>query len=688
MSGGTGRAGLTIVGQVVGSYFGPIGSMVGGMIGSAIGSALWPEQIEGPKLPEFQAMTSTYGASIPLIWGGWRVGGNVFWCSPIREIEVVEEQGKGGGAELRYKKRLADIAIGLCLGEIVGIRKIWINQKLEYDLGDAADIGTILASFSQGGENMRFYPGSATQLPDPTIEAVKGVGQTPAYRGLAYIVMTDVELGSSFPNITAEVIRGGNVLGTRRLFGRSWDLEMTGLRPRILTVGAEILVHGETSANPAVITAAAHSEPDGDNPQVAAISLVPPFPPNEPANPPGPPVFIGHESLLLAPSGGAAVYVLEMPPSNTSGGRAQTSISQGVDTDSPVDLSGAFMDGGNYIYGLLPCADGEHILALMTEADAGPDPTYWILWRFAEGGITEVRRGTTSGPNNAYRAAGAMSSRNGGAQIHYAGMLESDLFHAWTCHSNAVTLLSIDPSTMVMTAQQFTPMVPEAGSFLSVNIYADKACCWMTTGGYLYGFTRAPALTIDMTLAELQRQLCVMGDLEESQIDVTDLEDIDVKGYAFAQVGGTVRAATEPLMTFYGYDAVESDGKVKFVRRHAVPALTIDQDDLGAGERSASESLVQTTRTSEPELPMLVEGSYTAPHADYQIGTQRVTRGTTESRVKVRLNFPIAASDQEAIEALYRIMYEGWTARYQREFATTVKFAKYEPTDVVDLEVA
>lgn len=41
MSGGTGRAGLTIVGQGVGYYFGgPLGSFVGPAIGSSVGAAL------------------------------------------------------------------------------------------------------------------------------------------------------------------------------------------------------------------------------------------------------------------------------------------------------------------------------------------------------------------------------------------------------------------------------------------------------------------------------------------------------------------------------------------------------------------------------------------------------------------------------------------------------------------------
>lgn len=670
MSGGTGRAGLTVVGQVVGSYFGPIGSMVGGMIGSAIGSALWPEQIEGPKLPEFQAMTSTYGAAIPLIWGGMRVGGNVFWCSPIREVEVVEEQGKGGGAELRYKKRLADIAIGLCLGEIVGIRKIWMNQKLVYDLGDAADIGTIFASFSQGGEGMRFYPGSATQMPDPTIEAVKGVGATPAYRGLAYIVMTDVELGGSFPNITAEVIRGGAQLGARQLIGMDWNLpysgDSLGDAIRIQSVAGELIARAEDGRGFV-------SEPDGSNPIVAATSsILAPWPPRAAEG------DANGSTLLLWPAedSGTSIYVHRMSddPLITSG--------TGGDT---IHYEDQLNDGGEYIFALVPGVDREHVLSILGEST----PTHWVLYRFTAGEFVEVRRGTIDYSVVILRSAGAMKTAASQEAVWYAGMMESDLLHVWQAGSSGevgVHLWEISEDDWVMRNIPTLDVTPPPALNGTVNIFADKACCWAEISGNLYAFTRAPALTISQTLAELVEQICLMADLESSQIDVTDLEGVDVRGYMQPQMG-TARAAIEPLMTNYGFDAVESDGKIKFVLRNATPVVEIAGDDLGAGDGSASESLVQTIRTSEPELPMLVEVSYMAPHADYQVGTQRVTRGTTESKVKMQVNLPLALADQEAVEIAYRIAYEGWTARYQREFSTTVKFAKYEPTDVVDLAV-
>lgn len=53
-----------------------------------------------------------------------------------------------------------------------------------------------------------FYYGSATQDPDPLITAAKGAGNAPAYRGLAYVVISDLELsnyGNRIPNFSAEI---------------------------------------------------------------------------------------------------------------------------------------------------------------------------------------------------------------------------------------------------------------------------------------------------------------------------------------------------------------------------------------------------------------------------------------------------------------------------------------------------
>ena len=52
---------------------------------------------------------------------------------------------------------------------------------------------------------------TSTQDPDPTIEAAKGAGNTPAYRGICYLVIQGLELadfGNQLPNMEFEVVSG------------------------------------------------------------------------------------------------------------------------------------------------------------------------------------------------------------------------------------------------------------------------------------------------------------------------------------------------------------------------------------------------------------------------------------------------------------------------------------------------
>ena len=58
--------------------------------------------------------------------------------------------------------------------------------------------------------NLRIYKGGTDQLPDPKIEAVEGAGHAPAYRGVAYCVIEDLDLslfGNRVPQFSFEVIR-------------------------------------------------------------------------------------------------------------------------------------------------------------------------------------------------------------------------------------------------------------------------------------------------------------------------------------------------------------------------------------------------------------------------------------------------------------------------------------------------
>jgi hypothetical protein len=186
---------------------------------SAVTAALTPDppdiNLQGPRLGDLKVQSSTYGNAIPIVYGSMRLAGNMIWSTPIIETAHVTSQesgGKGfGGSQTVNNTNYTysqSFAIALCEGEIIGVRKIWANGEIIYNVAEDADIHTLAAS-NANVPGIRFYKGSETQFPDALIQADVGVDNCPAYRGLAYVVFEDLQLadyGNRTPNLEFEVV--------------------------------------------------------------------------------------------------------------------------------------------------------------------------------------------------------------------------------------------------------------------------------------------------------------------------------------------------------------------------------------------------------------------------------------------------------------------------------------------------
>lgn len=203
---------LQTVGSVVGGMVaGPLGAMaghaLGGLAGAAIDNALFggsdTKYVEGPRLKEIDGLTSTEGAAIPRVYGRARIGGQLIWATRLEEVvnTKTERSGTQGGKGMGGPKTVtttysyfANLAVGLCEGQIAFIRRVWAD-------GREIDLSTI---------TMRVHRGSETQSADPLIVAKEGESYAPAYRGLAYVVFERLPLadfGNRVPQFSFEVIR-------------------------------------------------------------------------------------------------------------------------------------------------------------------------------------------------------------------------------------------------------------------------------------------------------------------------------------------------------------------------------------------------------------------------------------------------------------------------------------------------
>lgn len=216
------REGLGIVGAVVGSYFGPIGTQIGYAIGSAVGGYIDPIKIPGPSLGEAPIQTSRDGVPIPIAWGICHVHGNVIIKNPEYQVTTWKRQGKGGSTKVSETRRYRTFGVGVCtssIGSVAAILRIWENDRLVYDVRSSPSIPA--AETTKYAEGIRIYTGEESQLPDPDLEAHWGVGDTPAFRGLAYVVWVGKDLtdfGGAIPQFRFEVNTHPEMVGTSHVY--------------------------------------------------------------------------------------------------------------------------------------------------------------------------------------------------------------------------------------------------------------------------------------------------------------------------------------------------------------------------------------------------------------------------------------------------------------------------------------
>lgn len=199
---------LGTVGRAVGTAVGgPVGGFIGSTIGTGIGGAIdagrgSKRHYEGAQLETLAVQSSSYGRAIPMLFGTMRLAGNVIWARPLKELQTTTTTSQGGKGGSRAKASSSStsysyystLAIAICEGEISRISRVWADAKL--------------LDLSQG--TYRIHRGTEDQLPDALIESFEGVGSTPAYRGLAYVVIEDFpigDFGNRIPNFTFEVVR-------------------------------------------------------------------------------------------------------------------------------------------------------------------------------------------------------------------------------------------------------------------------------------------------------------------------------------------------------------------------------------------------------------------------------------------------------------------------------------------------
>ena len=196
-------AGAAIGGLSSGTVLGLTGAVIGRAVGATLGRVIdqrllgqGSEVIEQGRMDRLRLNGTAEGAPVARLFGQMRLGGQVIWATQFREEVTVTGGGKGAPPQPRtasYSYSVS-LAVALCEGEIARVGRVW---------ADGAEI-------AQTEITMRVYRGTDDQMPDPKMEAVEGAGLVPAYRGIAYVVIEDLDLtpyGNRVPQLSFEVIR-------------------------------------------------------------------------------------------------------------------------------------------------------------------------------------------------------------------------------------------------------------------------------------------------------------------------------------------------------------------------------------------------------------------------------------------------------------------------------------------------
>ena len=695
---------------LAGAALAPAGyAAIGWTAGTILGQLLFSEKQqsinEGPRLADLRVQASSYGVGIPIVAGTVKLAGNLLWTSGIREsvTETTEEVGKGGGAEVtnRTYSYFASFQIGLCKGPITGVRRIWAEGELIYD-ANANNVDQIAAAGALGGQ-ITVYPGDEAQNADPTMEAWLGAGNVPAHRGLAYIVFADYDVTrwGRIPNLELEIVASGTTAvpiavdsppSTQTAFSGNQGYHEGGL-----VYLAKCTAGGVPATKVELYTV---------TPSGALLS------------------YTVQENNVFSHSG-SGTYV---PPSNIRGlfvpaGQSGSwwrwmRLQGSTEIVSDLTIPGSTLLAGNTIHGVYRIGD----VVLLSGAYGTQRYLNFYRWNDAQQlpQITPFRTHLVAcaTANEATRVSLAVDGQSFYVNRQFAGTsqrgvdqydLDGNLVDSWDWDSvtsnaaNQAGFVVIDGLAFVSASSGSNGILARlqpGGAYIAVNtshavntgvLSGTNGFTLPIPGGIAWGWDTGSALLTPSitpgtaTLGPLVEDLCELAGLAAGEVDRTALTDT-VRGYVVGRPM-TARAAIEPLAKAFAFDAVESDQKLKFVKRGGASAVTVPADDLGAAEPGAEPGpLVAVSRLDETEAPREVRVGYWNADGAYRQGSEAARRLVVRSVEQLFEDLPLVLSPDEAARIANRLLYTAHLERMPLTWATGAEYDRYEPTDVVTLQ--
>jgi|GEM_PF-6683992 len=770
-----------VIGAVVTFYtWDPEYVYYGWTIGAALGSAIEEAskgtlKIEGPKASDLTVQVATYGGMVPIHFGTVGVTGTVI------DLDVITAHSdknyvKAQKAYVTTYTYTTTVAIMLGEGVCLGVRKIWLDGKLWYSSASDTNAETIVASsqnvtpsLSGGGAvswfltgftfqkkntttsfvtippKFTFYPGTETQLPDPTLEAIHGVGNVPAYRGVAYVVISnnaEILNGNRLRQLKFELVYSGSMAivhrnwakGPASRVGTYVDCGVQSFLPN----GSDEIILMKQTANYAVTGLASFYEVWSITP--TAQTLISKFALPDMAHPyratPGSSDEFGH----LRPWVSNPAYVFQgvyrwIYPDGTF-----VSFYTGVDfcAFNPVNVLAFSKHGDNllllgahaatsttFVLVKLFKMDGSLVASRDFTADLGSSESIkavvlvascaWVISTDIAAGTNILRKcslldlstiATITYIANDLIPGGVGECYwylfSGFAQLCLAGdefYIRNPIGNAPYGHFilkvDSSGVITIDGSDGMVLATPIDGGIGPDVSAVQVDLYgsafgynpSSRVATFMANENLSPGFFIWP---YSVALGALASGTTTAGEIISTIAqragytpDQLDVSQIPdaVLGYSIASIA-PARSAIEPVAKYAYSDPVDSDGKTKWVKRGGPPLFTVYFDDLCAHEIGAQmPEPFSFSRTQEVDLPSKVIVNFKNPLADYEPGSEQSPQRSTTSKNPVTDSMPIVMLPQKAAELASVEYFDQIIQRQPRTFSVLKKFDYVEPTD-------
>lgn len=700
----TGQIVGTLAGAVIGAFipggYVALGASIGGMVGGLVDPV--KTKTSGPRLTDLSQQVSGYGNPIPRAYGKIATYGTVFWIENNKLNEVshtTKSGGKGGGGnknttytyDATFAVSLADC--GANFDAIAGVRRIWVTGKLVFD-GLASSTSAILQS-DDFQSTFSLYRGGIDQMPDPRIQADLGIANTPAWRGMAYIVFNNLPL-EDFGNtlmgaqVKVELITTGitNAWQTKLLrdqdmgvsFGKlvfpSMDPE-TGIYPYI------------TSIDGGIVSMNAYNSTDYYQFILATGDFIGRYSGNQMMIPPQPELgwstaCPGNDRQLGRASNGKYVYCLGdrlgYAPFNITMGPERANFLGGM-LDTNIKAS-RVSKGLSSNYTALACGFNKGNSEIFLCTNQGD----WYLIDL-NGNIIEEHQTTLP-----YMFGGNGSTMWGGKtcavdmSIRRAVCVNALGISVYSLGTDGVITLIADYQPIIGTAIGGMPAtIPLAKSQgYGVSVYMDGNIIVLAERHSLQVIAFAAISATPITLGEIVQTECLSSNLlTAGDLDVSELTDV-VRGYQITNPGA-IRASLEPLRQAWPFDAVPAGYKLKFPKRGKSSVLTIPAGNLVMSGKS---EVLTVTREMDTQLPRRIEVAYADVDREYDQNKQSSERLNTDAINATQVELPIVFNATEAAQKAEVLLYAAWLERADLSFVLPPLYRQLEPSDVVTLVTA